>query len=101
MSSIIRNNTKLGNILKETLNSLKGDLMGENYIYWIDSTPAFDNEGNNYLDLKEFIKHTKEFMKIQADYYRMYSPGTFHENSFKNAEAGIKLYEQIESALNA
>ncbi len=97
--SIIKSGSKLGNTLKDILNELKGDLMGENFVYWIDGVSSFDTPDDGYLTLKKFIQDSKEFMKMEVDFYKKYSPLVFHENSYKNIEAGLKFFEKIEASL--
>ncbi|MEO6728366.1 MAG: hypothetical protein ABIM99_00430 [Candidatus Dojkabacteria bacterium] len=98
INSILDNGSKLGNILKQKLNSLKGDKLGENYIYWIDNS-KFDTPDDSYKLLKDFITKCKSAMLVEADFYRTYSPLVFHENTFKNIEQGLELYNQIEKEL--
>lgn len=99
LMSIIKSESKLGNILKGLLNSLHGDMLGENYIYWLDGVSSFDSPDDSYMSLRAFMKDTKEFMKTEIEFYKKYSPLVFHENSYKNIEAGLAFFEQIEKAL--
>ncbi|MFS8131428.1 MAG: hypothetical protein ACMG57_05650 [Candidatus Dojkabacteria bacterium] len=97
--SIIKTQSKLGNILKDVLNELKGDILGENFVYWIDSVPSFDTPDDGYKSLRNFLTNSKEFMKVEIDFYKKYSPLVFHENSYKNIEAGLRYFEIIEVSL--
>lgn len=95
----MKTESKLGQTLKDLLNSLHGDMLGENYIYWIDGVSVFDSPEDSYATLRKFIADSKEFMKVEIDFYKKYSPLVFHENSYKNIEAGLKFYEEIEKSL--
>jgi len=95
----MKTESKLGQTLKNLLNSLHGDMLGENYIYWIDGVAVFDSPEDSYATLRKFIVDSKEFMKLEIEFYKKYSPLVFHENSYKNIEAGLNFYEEIEKSL--
>ncbi|MEP7103111.1 MAG: hypothetical protein ABI721_00175 [Candidatus Dojkabacteria bacterium] len=40
-------------------------------------------------------------MKQEIEFYRKYSPSIFHENTYKNIESGLRIYDELEKSLSS
>ncbi len=87
--------------LKEIISKIKRnpndeENFGRRYVdHFIGNNEIFWDETNNFEYLRQFIKDTIEFQKVDIEYHKKHSPQVYHQNTYRSREFENEVLEQI------